>query len=90
MDLINHYALQILNDGQATRVDDFSGTESHIDLTVATSDIAPLLDWDTIKDLHSSDHFPICINIGLTPGMSDIDIPGIFIGWNIRKADWEN
>ena len=90
MDLINHYALQILNDGQATRVDDFSGTESHIDLTVATSDIAPLLDWDTIKDLHSSDHFPICINIGLTPGMSDIDIPGIFLGWNIRKADWEN
>ena len=39
-DVINQHALRILNDGQSTRVDDFSGVESHIDITVSTSDIA--------------------------------------------------
>ena len=90
IDIINRHALLILNDGQATRVDDFSGMESHINLTLATiSDIASILDWDTIKDLHSSDHFPILVQIGIATGTPGSDVPDIFSGWNVRKANWE-
>ena len=64
-----------MNDGQATRIDDFTGAESHIDLTIASSDLAPLLDWTTIKDLHSSDHYPIQITLGLSVGSNVIDLP---------------
>lgn len=88
IDVITHFALRILNDGQATRLDDFTGTESHIDLTIASSDIAPLLDWTTTKDLCSSDHYPIRITVGQSIGSNVSDLPALFTGWNVHKADW--
>ena len=89
MDAITQGALCLLNDGQATRLDDFSGTESHIDLTVSTSDLAPKLKWNTIKDLHSSDHFPIVTEMGVHVD-PDLTLPPIFTGWNMHQADWVN
>ena len=89
VDVINQYGLTVLNDGQPTRIDDFTGFESHIDLTVSSSTLAPQLCWDTIKDLHSSDHFPIKITLGRST-LQQVNMPSIFSGWNIRRADWTN
>ena len=38
MDVVNYYDLRILNDGQPTRLDEATGAESHIDLTLVSSD----------------------------------------------------
>ena len=86
MDVITQHMLRVLNDGQATRFDDATGDESHIDLSLTSSDIAPIMDWNTDKDLHSSDHFPIHITMDtVTPPPT---LPSIFMGWNIKKAKW--
>ena len=87
MDVITHHDLHVMNDGQATRLDESSGDLSHIDLTVVSNDIAHLLDWDTDKDLHSSDHFPIHIQLYDPDPIPNL--PPIFAGWNVRKANWE-
>ena len=86
MDVINYHHLHVMNDGQATRLDESSGDLSHIDLTVVSTDIAHLLDWTTDKDLHSSDHFPIRIQLYNPDPIPDM--PPIFTGWNVRKANW--
>ena len=86
VDVVNQHHLCILNDGQPTRLDEANGTLSHIDLTLASSDIAHLFDWNTDKDLHCSDHFPIYIRGCRTPSPSGL--PPIFTGWNVKKADW--
>ena len=88
-DIIHQYGLIVLNDGQPTRINDFTGLESHIDLTVASGALATQLDWNTIKDLHSSDHFPIHIELGRTD-LQHVNVPSIFSGWNLRRADWTN
>ena len=64
--------------------------ESHIDLTLAISDIASILEWDTMKDLHSSDDFPIRVQIRIATGTPGSDGPDIFSCWNVRKANWED
>ena len=88
MDVITRNALCLLNDGQPTRLDDYTGTESHIDLSISTGDIAHLIDWNTIKDLHSSDHFPIHIDLGPGAGLTFTDMANTFMGWNVNKANW--
>ena len=85
-DIVNHYNIHILNDGQPTRLDESTGVVSHIDITLASSDIAPLFDWNTDKDLHCSDHFPIHICYNQSPPL--LNIPPLFTGWNVRKANW--
>ena len=86
MDIVNNYDIRILNDGQPTRLDEATGDVSHIDLTLASSDIAHMFDWNTDKDLHCSDHFPI--HIRDCRSSSPISLPPIFAGWNVKKADW--
>ena len=86
MDVINYHQLHVMNDGQATRLDESSGDLSHIDLTVVSNDIAHLIDWNTDKDLHSSDHFPIHLQL-YTPDPVP-NLPPMFAGWNVHKANW--
>ena len=86
MDIINYHDLHILNDGRATRLDESTGDSSHIDLTVVSNDIAHELEWTVDADLHSSDHFPIQLHFS-TPDHPP-DVPHVFSGWNVRKANW--
>ena len=86
MTVIHQFDLRVLNDGQPTRLDESTGTMSHIDLTLASSDIGHLLEWNTDKDLHSSDHFPILVQF--RPSIPVPGLPFIFSGWNTKKADW--
>ena len=86
MDIVNHHDLHILNDGQPTRLDELTGDTSHIDLTLVSSDLSHMVEWDTDKYLHSIDHFPIHIQV-CTP-TPPTNLPPIFLGWNVRKANW--
>ena len=86
MNVVNHHDLHILNDGQPTRLDDSTGNTSHIDITLASSEIAHILDWNTDGDLHSSDHFPIHVQFCASNHVPNL--PPIFYGWNTRKANW--
>ena len=87
VDVVNQYALRVLNDGQPTRLDEATGEVSHIDLTLASSDIASLIEWNTEKDLHSSDHFPIYLTMN-NMRIPATDLPPLFTGWNTRRANW--
>ena len=86
MDVINHHHLHVLNDGRPTRMDESTGELSHIDLTVVSHDVAHLLDWNTERDLHSSDHFPLHVQFYSPDPVPDL--PPLFAGWNVRKANW--
>jgi Endonuclease-reverse transcriptase len=51
----------ILNTGEKTHFSLASGTESAIDLSLTTTDLAPKFNWFVYEDLHGSDHYPIVI-----------------------------
>ena len=84
--LIGQYGLHVLNDGSPTRMDDFTGCDSHIDVTLSSGCVAQHLSWSTDDDLHDSDHFPIYVQIqlGLCPDQPN----DMFYGWNLSKANW--
>lgn len=61
--LIDNRNLNLLNNGDPTFFSYSHKTFSHIDLTLATPNIAQILDWYVDNDLHHSDHFPIIIKL---------------------------
>jgi len=60
-----------------------TGTYSHIDLTIATPDIAGLFTWYPYHTTNTSDHFPIIVD-------TTIEIPKIqeVEKWSTREANW--
>ena len=84
--VIRRYALNVLNDGTPTRLDEYTGLWSHIDLTLSSSSIGQYMQWSPGTDLYSSDHCPIYINYDIT-GPNIPHRPG-FMGWNTNKANW--
>lgn len=77
--------LILLNNGQPTRFNALNGTCSAIDITMATNDIAYLLQWNPHNDLCNSDHFPLFINLQAENLQS---LTSKTRRWNIKKADW--
>ena len=85
--VIQQYGLRVLNDGSPTRMDDFTGLDSCIDITLSSSSVAQYLTWTTDSDLHDSDHFPLYVSMQLGRG----PIPSnMFYGWNLKKARWDD
>ena len=80
--LVEGTDLVILNSGEPTHIAP-SGTFTHIDLSIATADLAASFEWEPQADLYNSDHFPISIH-------SNIDAPELpdSYRWNVKKADW--
>jgi len=60
-----------------------AGTYSHIDITIATPDIADLLNWSPYHNTNTSDHFPIIID-------SEIQIPEVnsIDRWSTLHENW--
>ena len=86
--VIRQNALYLLNDGCPTRLDEYTGLWSHIDITVATSSLGQYLDWHTDSELHASDHCPIYITYdGVGVGNTGLPHEG-FRGWNLNRANW--
>ena len=84
--LIRQHALNVLNTGCPTRLDDYTGLWSHIDITLSTSDIGQYMEWRTDDDLCSSDHCPIYVSCDLNERTPTGE--NTFHGWNINKAKW--
>ena len=82
---IEDHELNIMNSGAPTHFSFGYKTTSAIDLTL----ISPILDtffgWYIDDDLHSSDHYPIIINV-----IHDKMNKERKRKWIIKKADWEN
>ena len=84
--VIRREALHVLNDGCPTRLDDYTGLWSHIDITLSTSDIGQYLEWQTDDDLHASDHCPIYITCDMNQRATNT--PDANFRWNLTKAKW--
>ena len=84
--VIRSESLHVLNDGCPTRLDDFSGLWSHIDITLSSCDIGQYLEWQTDDDLHSSDHCPIYVMCDINRNMPTIRDTSF--RWNLDKAKW--
>lgn len=67
-DLLTSSNLALLNNRQSTHFHVFTGNFSCIDLSLCDSSSFAKYCWNTLKDLHDSDHFPIEIStIGVSP-----------------------
>ena len=61
-----------------------NSTLTHIDLTIATPDLVGITDWKPHYETLNSDHFPICISIGL-----DSQVRQRPSRWRFDEANWE-
>ena len=84
--IIRQHALNVLNDGRPTRLDEYTGLWSHIDITLSTGDVSQYMTWTTDDDLYSSDHCPIYVSCNINEGVTSGE--NVFLGWNIDKANW--
>ena len=85
--VIRRHALNVINTGCPTRMDEYSGIWSHIDITISSSDIGQYLDWRTDDDLLSSDHCPIYIDYHRNQRTTHPE-RDCGIRWNITKGNW--
>lgn len=83
--ILHNTNLVCLNDGSNTHITFATGTLSAIDLTFTTPNMSLDLEWETDKDCHNSDHFPIIIKF------STIRIPqSKRSNWIVKAADWNS
>jgi len=82
-ELLDDYNLALLNTGVGPFIKRTGGL-SHLDLSIAASEIAIKCNWSVHEDCLGSDHFPIVIRYNERPVIED---PG-FSKWAIKRADW--
>ena len=78
--------LVCLNDGSGTRIDVSRGTESAIDLTLVTRNVADKCEWEVLREnTVGSDHYPIKVHIGVEVEKErEVKVEK----WFVEKADW--
>lgn len=81
--LLNH-DIVLLNDSSPTHFNSPNATNSAIDLTLCSSNIANQLEWYTLKYLYGSDHYPLITQITHDNNPTDSHISR----WKIDKANW--
>ncbi|KAG5885113.1 hypothetical protein JTB14_017288 [Gonioctena quinquepunctata] len=82
--ILDNENITILNSGEATHFSARSSSFSSIDLSMCTPNIAPILTWKPLDDLHSSDHFPIQLPIDILPQQISVGKK-----WLMKKSNWE-
>lgn len=82
-EVIDELDLQLLNNGNSTKISHNSIKLSAIDLTIASQN-TEIQKWETDKDCRSSDHFPIIIT-----EESQTTEYNNKPTWDHRHADWE-
>ncbi|GBP06353.1 RNA-directed DNA polymerase from mobile element jockey [Eumeta japonica] len=76
--------LIILNNGSPTHFTTHK-TFTHIDITLCSSQLAPLCAWKTLHDLYGSDHFPI--HIRMTNNFPSTK-PNYCPKFKLERANW--
>ena len=74
----------VLNNGKGTRLNN-DGSYSHLDLAIASNNIAASCNWDVIEDDWNSDHHPTSIIINEEPAIEANQQPR----FALTRADWE-
>jgi len=83
--ILNTNNINILNNGQATRVSTNTGNLSAIDLSFSSATITPNIEWNVIPELSSSDHFPIKLTLCYT---NSSEIHTRDPKWKLLNANW--
>lgn len=81
-DILANEDVSLLNTGAATHFCSFTGKFSHIDLSLCDPRSFPSLSWQTLDDLHDSDHFPVKISTLI----NSTKYPPIKNSWRIGRA----
>ena len=74
----------VLNNGKCTRLNN-DGNYSHLDLAIASNNIAASCNWDVIEDDWNSDHHPTIIIINEEPAIEAHQQPR----FALDRADWD-
>ena len=74
-----------LNDARCTRYDAYHGTESALDLTIVSDQIAGVSQWEVKGSLLGSDHYVIWLSVGNQNMCLEVNW---FPRWKIREANW--
>ena len=83
--LLNNPGVILLNEyGTPTHINISNGSTSIIDLSIATTTLAPVITWRTHSDLCDSDHHPIILTNPQHDCIQQIPNPK----WMLHKADW--
>jgi len=82
----NNNNINILNNGQATRISASTGNLSAIDLSLSSSTITPHIEWGTMPELSSSDHFPIKLTLKYTDSG---DKHTHSLKWKLTNINWD-
>jgi hypothetical protein len=73
----------VISTGQATRVA-YDGSESNIDVAIASPDLALDYTWQALENNMGSDHQPILFTFNRNDMISRHHVPN----WKLKKADW--
>jgi len=82
-DAIANHNYVVLNTGQGTR-QSTSGSMSHIDVSLASRQLAAKCRWTTLNNTMGSDHIPIVVTTSARPDQELAALPR----WKCSKADW--
>jgi len=86
-EFLDKYELVVLNDGRPTRYDIGRNTCSHIDLSIASSNLARIGEWDVLNSYTmGSDHCPILCRFG-----RDLrrEVEENALRYNFTQANWD-
>ena len=83
-DLIDENNLVVLNTGVGTYVRN-DGSTSHLDVAMASNNIARVANWSVHCDTLGSDHLPVFINIQDPAVIDDTLLPH----WAYKRANWD-
>ncbi len=84
--LMNTTNIALLNTGESTRFDIYSGNLSAIDLTFCSPSLLTRVCWTIQENFYASDHFPQRIDI-ITPTKPPNET--YTLKWQLRKAQWD-
>lgn len=86
-EILDKYELVVLNDGRPTRYQIVRNTCSHIDLSIASSNLARVGEWDVLDSYTmGSDHFPILCRFGRELRN---EVEEIVPRYNFSQARWD-
>lgn len=79
--------LVCINDRRGTRIDVHTGKMSALDLTLVSSELAGISDWEVLEDTMGSDHCLILTKLIETRGMK---MEGREGRWIFKRAKWDH
>ena len=87
-DFLEESGLVCVNDGQGTRYNCTNNTESALDLTLVSDNLAGVCSWNVLQESTlGSDHYPILVKIGIEPCVRDRCKEK---RWKLEGANWVN